>query len=219
MRVNEFITESLDEEILDEYSQMNPGIKDALIAKGYKFLGQGVDQAAYIEPGTGHILKIFGTQGNEDFSPDHQMFFRWAKFCEKHQDNKFLPRFYGHESFIWNSESPFSRGPARYLMIRTEPLHESGKLGKAMARLSTQIAYRGNVSEALNDLNSFYHDANHILNTHFTKMGEIHELAETMYSLYNLGKRHGWKWDLHDDNIMLRKDGTPVLNDPWVIGD
>jgi hypothetical protein len=216
MRVNEFITESLDEEILDEYSMMSPGIKAALLDKGYKFLGQGVDQAAYIEPGTGHILKIFGTQGKQSFSRDHKMFFEWAAFCEKHQDNKFLPRFYGHESFMWKAET--RKTPSRYLMIRTEQLHESGRLGKAVARLATLIARHGSVSEALHQLNTFYDDANYILGLHLPEIGEIHELAETMYSLYNLGKQHGWRWDLHDGNVMMRSDETPVLNDPWVVG-
>jgi hypothetical protein len=215
MRVNEVITESLEEEVLDEFSMMNPGIKAALLAKGYKFLGQGVDQAAYLEPDTGHILKIFGTQGRQTFSKDHKMFFEWASFCEQHQDNKFLPRFYGHESFMWKAET--RKTPSRYLMIRTEQLYESGELGKAIGVLGRLLNSHRTISAALHSFKNHYPDRSETLAKKLSNE-DITVLAETISALIKLGRPKRWRWDLHHGNIMLRKDGTPVLNDPWVVG-
>ena len=103
-------SEILRESILDEYSDTDPAIVDHLIDKGYKQIGQGVDQTAFLEPGTGLVLKIFGTQNNvarapndenpkPTFSKDQMMFFRWAKYCNNHRSNPFLPKFSGFESF------------------------------------------------------------------------------------------------------------------------
>ena len=121
MKISEIIAES---EVLDEFSYTDHQIKRILQKKGYKFLGAGVDQSAYIEPSTGYVLKIFGSQeGSKGFSPDHKMFFKWAKFCMKHQDNPFLPRFYGYESFKFEGDM--------YLQIRTEQLFTDKKLQSA----------------------------------------------------------------------------------------
>ena len=49
-------------------------------------------------------------------------------------------------------------------------------------------------------------------------MDNMYLLADTMANLYKIGRSKGWIWDLHYGNIMLRADGTPVINDPWVIG-
>ena len=103
MKIHEFIPEEqLDEAIIDRK------IKEILVNKGYKFLGAGVDQAAYLEPGSGQVLKIFGTQsangltssGKPQFTKGQRMFFFWAKYCMDRQNNPFLPKFYGFESYV-----------------------------------------------------------------------------------------------------------------------
>ena len=47
---------------LTEFSSIDKKIDKILTVKGYKKLGSGKDQTAYLEPGTGYVLKIFGTQ-------------------------------------------------------------------------------------------------------------------------------------------------------------
>jgi hypothetical protein len=89
---------------LQEYSKTSNKVDKILKAKGYKRLGAGVDQTAYLEPGTGYVLKVFGTQGGESFSADQKMFFAWAKYCMKNTDNPFLPRFAGYESFVLDGD-------------------------------------------------------------------------------------------------------------------
>lgn len=220
MRINEVITESLDEAILDEWSTMDYGVIEALKKKGYKFLGKGVDQAAFREPGTGHVLKIFGTQGRQDFSKDHRMFFKWADYCQHHQDNEFLPRFYGHESFIWSREPEYKfqhvPKPARYLMIRTEPLRDSGEVGNWVSSLASYVNKNRDLGRAMELFDTDKSNSQPLYN-HLGSTERIHRLAETIYDLNKFGRAYRWGWDLHHGNIMLRRDGTPVLNDPWVV--
>lgn len=218
MRINEIITESLDEQVLDEYSHMDKAIYDALKKKGYKYLGSGVDQSAFIEPGTGFVLKIFGTDKQDKFSQDHKMFFKWYEFCTKHQKNKFLPRFYGHESFLWKDKNYVGK-PHRYLMIRTEPLRESNLVGRDAAKLADLVAqHGGNTTRALASFESFYKDQTaRLYQALGNNMDDIYLLADTMGKLFKMGDKKDWGWDLHHGNIMLRADGTPVINDPWVV--
>lgn len=197
MKISEIIAES---EVLDEYSDIDHRIKITLKKKGYQFLGAGVDQEAYIEPSTGYVLKIFGTQeGSKNFTRDQKMFFKWAKFCMKHQDNPFLPRFYGYESFKFKGDM--------YLQIRTEQLFTNLKLQQAVSELGAHIENLSWFTEK---------DEKTIMKA--VKTPERMELLKwTLAKLYQKGEKSKYAWDLHAGNIMVRKDGTPVINDPWVL--
>jgi hypothetical protein len=213
MRVNEVITE----QVVDEYtSEHDPGIRGALEQKGYKYLGSGVDQAAYTEPGTGLVLKIFGTNDTDQFSNDHKMFFKWYKFCTKHQDNPFLPRFYGHESFFWPHKPSKGQKPHRYLMIRTEPLQESGNVGSVLANMSVEIGDGESVKNVMRYLQETNPKTYANLVARIREKGVLRFL-QTVKKLHEIGDRNGFAWDLHSGNIMMRKDGTPIINDPWVV--
>jgi hypothetical protein len=185
-----------DDQVLDEYSDHDSGIKKALEKKGYKFLGVGIDQMAYLEPSTGYVLKIFGTRGGKDFSQDQKMFFKFAKFCMEHQDNPFLPRFYGYESFEFKGNT--------YLQIRTEQLFKNKKLQQAVTNVSSAYWL---ISDR---------EKNIVMNA--VKTPARYELLKsTLEKLYAKGTDNNYQWDLRPDNIMVRKDGTPVINDPWVV--
>ena len=53
MRVSDFVSEAYTSDAIIQHLQ----------SKGYKKLGKGADQVVFLEPGTGLILKIFGTSG------------------------------------------------------------------------------------------------------------------------------------------------------------
>ena len=202
-------------EIIDEWSTTAPDIKKALTKKGYKFLGSGVDQSAYLEPGTGYVLKVFGTQpglhGKLDrFSKDHKMFFKWAAFCMANADNKFLPKFFGYESFVWHNHN--------YLQIRQEPLTESNQAGRIVECL-TYYCYGKTATQVLKDLERGrvvfrYKDLFPFLSA-MMDIEDVKLLVKTTISLQKLCDSHGWSWDLHNENIMMRGT-TPVLVDPMV---
>ena len=207
MKVQDIIVE--DQQVLDEFSTMHHGIRKALEKKGYRALGAGVDQEAYLEPNGQTVLKIFGTQGNtKKLSADQKMFAKWADFCQRNADNPFLPKFSGWETFNYKGEL--------YLQIRTEFLKPSGELGRAIAQLGSALdngvadyytlkTYRGTdreykrVSNAVGEQN-------------------IPLLLNTLLELiHKTQKKKNYNWDLHAGNIMLRPNGQPVLNDPYVL--
>ena len=199
---------------LTEYSKTSNKIDRILKAKGYKRLGAGVDQTAYLEPGTGLVLKVFGTQGGESFSADHKMFFAWAKYCMKNADNPFLPRFAGYESFVLDGD--------RYLQIRQEPLKPLGVAGHVLELLATAIEDEG--IRTLEEAEEFIKDFNEQYVSTLKKLkqqlgsGGLDLMFSTMLRLYLFGKKNGWHFDLHAGNFMQRVNGTPVIVDPWALG-
>ena len=209
MKIQDIIVE--DQQVLDEFSTMARGIRKALEKKGYRALGAGVDQEAYLEPNGQTVLKIFGTQGNtKKLSADQKMFAKWADFCQQNSDNPFLPKFSGWETFNYKGEL--------YLQIRTEFLKPSGELGRAIAQLGSALdndvadyytlkTYRGTdreykrVAKAVGEQN-------------------IPLLLNTLLELiHKTQQKKNYNWDLHSGNIMLRPNGQPVLNDPYVLDD
>lgn len=216
MKPQEFIPE---EQNLAEWSSTDDNIVSELKTKGYQYLGSGVDQTAFLEPESGLVLKIFGTQlgtGQRDekviFSNDQKMFFKWADFCMKHKNNPFLPKFYGFESFIFNEQT--------YLQIRQERLYDIGFLGWGLSALTDsvrdvdkQAASSGDAVKhaALNRPGAFKS-----MSDEFGK-NEMIKLLVTVFDLHKIGKQHGFTWDLHGGNYMMRADGIPVIVDPWLV--
>jgi hypothetical protein len=214
----------MKEDIVDEWSQTDPGIRKALEEKGYKFLANGVDQSAYIEPGTGWILKIFGTQhnskfeGTPTFSKDHQMFFKWAKFCMKNSDNPFLPRFGGYESFEWKGKT--------YLQIRQEQLksvnNNVGELLEALADIVSSYGNNFTWDRFCMKFDDDLKDEEYQYSKRLVKLidGDLQKsklFYETLKSLYDISeKQRSYIWDMHKGNFMMRGK-TPVIVDPWVV--
>lgn len=216
--------DNLQEEVIDEYSTTDISIVKHLKSQGYKLLGQGVDQSAFLEPGTGHVLKIFGTQESTKvpdndtekpiFSDDHKMFFEWAKYCNKNKNNPYLPKFSGFESFYWNKRV--------YLQIRQESLKPIGSMGTVLELMADSIDVfdAKNIDDVEENID---YGGNSADSVNFIKLkkqlgpGGLELLFSTMRRLYLVGKKNGWTFDLHKHNFMRRSDGTPVIIDPWVL--
>ena len=207
-RIAKLMPKDVNKQEIEEYSSTDTGIKTALKAKGYKFLGQGVDQSAYIEPGTGLVLKIFGTQKTQDFSIDQKMFFKWYDYCDKNKQNPYLTRFHGHESFMWKDKY-------RYLMIRTEPLqHTPGNIRSALINLASLARLPDNKKLIFAQLKKIHPDYYELLQEHLGDKG-ILLFANTIRTLEVIAEKSNYATDFYGDNIMQRVDGTPVINDPW----
>ena len=214
-------------EFLVEWSYTDIGVNSYMKKQGYDKLGAGVDQTAWHKPGENTIIKIFGTQKDvyDKHSADHIMFKFFAEYCEKHKGNKFLPKFYGWESFEWNNQ--------KYLQIRMEMLAKlTPELGEA---LETAVAFRAvqadpltrtNQKKSLMNFSSYYeifsarhgreHDGAAQLAMLLGEKG-LSQLYDTVAELGILGRAHNWGIDLHRGNFMMRSDGTPVIVDPWVV--
>ena len=195
-------------EQIDEYSDNHVDITKILRTKGYKKLGQGVDQMAFLEPSTGQVLKIFGTQvntrgsGGKTFSRDQKMFFTWAKYCKANKKNPFLPKYSDFTNFVFDDHT--------YLQIRMERLQEIGKLGRNCATAALFV-----------ERNLNFYDIDHITAAYIDKylkkrLGKNLDLfIRTIYQVYKMAEDYGWAKDLHHNNFMKRGN-TPVIVDPWV---
>lgn len=228
-------------QFITEFSWTPQGIRDHLEKRGYKFLASGVDQSAYLEPKTGQVLKIFGTNRGikgSKFSKDHMMFKTWAEYCEQHKSNQFLPKFSGWESFEY--------GDAMFLQIRMEKLQAlppelSRTLEKLSERVDSSARQRARFMEALErklfgeastdpevqeDDEDWLREFSFRGDEDFDEISKLvillgkdgfDKLWRSMISIYELGQAEGYYWDLHGGNFMHRNDGVPVIVDPWVI--
>ena len=208
-------------QILDEYSVTDPEIIKNLKDRGYTYLKSGVDQSAFLEPGGKTVLKIFGTQDYATapkkktdtpvFSDDHKMFFRWAKYCNKHSNNPFLPKFSGFESFYWKGQV--------YLQIRQERMYP---LKTMLEYMMADMADCASIGQSFNDMmyivNDGYYDTELRNLKHQVGMPGVKLLYKTIDKLTKIGERKGWTQDLHGGNFLSRtRDGKfPVIVDPWV---
>lgn len=213
---------------------MAGGIKTYLQKRGYRFLGAGVDQMAFVEPGTGYVLKVFGTDcGGNRLSPDQEMFQAFAAYCAQNQQNPHLPRIYGYETFVFpTNPNPAMRIDGRrlpehnclYLQIRTERLrHVSNQLFPVYEAMSR-------AAEVYTSWDEFVEDMDHEdvydeqtsrrfqqMTTDAQSLARMERLYETMRNLAAIGEEQAYSWDLHGNNIMERSDGTPVITDPWIV--
>ena len=138
------------------------------------------------------------------------MFFKWAKFCMKNSGNPFLPRFGGYDSFEWKGQT--------YLQIRQEPLASAGQMGSMLAEIAESIG-----SETLSwkefSQGKVYYSKKALADKLIKLLGSESKAMlfyNTVKSLFLTGNKHGWTWDLHPGNFMMRSK-TPVIADPWAI--
>jgi hypothetical protein len=214
---------------LDEWSKFDTNINTVLRQKGYKKLGSGVDQKAYLEPGTGQVLKIFGTQDSTHsvdstvtYTNDHKMFFKFADYCMKNSNNPFLPKFDGWETFIFDNKT--------YLQIRQEKLSKIPEAsGNSIECISDYIKHIPDNEKTSDKIvrsiktvfsGQTYYDYEILKEiTRIEKLLGPDGFAQfllTMSELCQIAKNNGYGWDLHADNVMLRNK-IPVIIDPWVI--
>jgi hypothetical protein len=231
MKINEFLTEAY----------VDPEIVKILIGKGYKKIGKGVDQVVFLEPGTGLILKIFGTSkggsGSSAELTDAQKSFKtFYDLSKADPGNEFLPQIMGYETFMFKDKP--------YLQIRMERLFEFG--GRRLGPGSLGIEYWNSVLADMADAiergekydsfwKSAFSDTSRIqpLNKRIRVMrqqepmqqlvlhvGEegLRKLWSTIDMLKRVAKKNGYTLDLHEGNFMLGSDGTPVISDPFFMG-
>ena len=226
MRAKEFVVES----------EMSDDLAPYLKSKGYQELGDpGADAQAFLEPGTGMVLKIFGTRTGSGSFPhtltrDQELFRMYADYCHAHPNNPFLPQFSGWERFKFQGEY--------YLMIRMERLFEYhnsywGDMLKDMvgyAKFRNDKATKKDFLDKIinrdqnnvdnddyDDSENDYENAGVELLTHLG-MKKFNILWDTIYELATIARNGGFRLDLHENNFMLGSDGEIVISDPFWSG-
>ena len=211
-------------EILLTEAYMDPGIKKVLKQKGYKFLGHGQDQDAYLAP-DGTILKIFGYEyGSKGLSEGQRSFVDFANFCMNNPTNPFLPQFGGWEPFEFKGE--------RYLQIKCERLFDfekakAGDVAEMLESLVESVSHYGAEKGFKHFLKHNYEDEYAYASEErgvaqlIMLLGgeeEVKLLCKTIEQIAKLAKQKGYRLDLHSGNFMLGSDGEIVINDPFFTG-
>lgn len=216
MRAIEFLSEAYTDDT----------IRPILQKKGYKFLGKGVDQTAYLAP-DGMILKIFGTsrgakQGSIQLTRSQKTFKAYADYCKAHPNNPFLPQFSDWNIFHYKGRP--------YLQIKMERLFPFTKGAIGMNYVLSHIAdkaERGNSPKQKQDFLKSYENRNWGLqntdnfNKLITLVGEdgFNQLWDTITDLKKVARKIGLgNLDLHAGNFMLGGDGEIVISDPFFAG-
>lgn len=196
-----------------EGTNIDLGIELELKRQGYKFLGAGVDQQAWLAK-DGTIIKIFGTHG-KTLSSSHQMFMQWKKFCDKWKSKTHLVPH--HIDF-----TPFEYNGNTYLQIRMERLF---KLTSAIENYIEEfIGYvvSSKSKAEFKRLATEHVDSSWRSTGVTASMGAIEDIDEfydVIKELNNIANRNDWHFDLHGGNLMLDDQGYLVIIDPWHVAD
>jgi len=214
MRAEEFLSEAYTDK----------SIEGILKKKGYKKLGSGVDQTAYLAP-DGMILKIFGTKSNAkngsvELTNSQKTFKAFADYCKAHPNNPFLPNFTDWNLFHYKNKP--------YLQIKMERLFPFKGGAAGIDDILERLADSAEISNSpkgkerfinrFSDTAGYYYDAYHKL---IGLVGEdgFNQLWDTIYDLGKVAKKIGLgNLDLHSGNFMLGSDGQIVISDPFFAG-
>ena len=102
------------------------------------------------------------------------------------------------------------------LQIRTEFLKPSGELGRAISRLGSALDH--NMVDYYNISTNPITAGSYRLVSKRVGEQNVPLLLNTLLELiYKTHQKKTYNWDLHQGNIMLRPNGEPVLNDPYVL--
>jgi hypothetical protein len=212
-----------DAELEEMAGEIHGGVRKALMAKGYEYLGSGIDKQAYLEPGTGQVLIVFGYRKNfSDFSPDQRMFIDWINYCNKNANNPHLPKFSGFESFQFSGKN--------YIQARMEPLRElPDEVGDLVGQLDQvtkkkfrdyrkplRTAAQYATFQSAEEGNNTWYELEDVIE-YLGGEQAAENLLQTLYQVQKFAKQHKFTIDLHRGNYMARSDGTIVVNDPFVL--
>jgi len=221
MKISELLTES----IVDE-AETDPSIRKILQQKGYKYLGAGVDQTAYLAP-DGMILKIFGTSrhakpGSLELTKSQKTFKAYADYCKANPDNQFLPQFSDWAMFQYKGKP--------YLQIKMERLFPFNKgaagWNDVLEAIADRAAYSKQPAAKKKFLDRYLnqsYDSWSVKRTEelLSHLGDegFNKLWDTIYDLRQVSKKIGLgNLDLHSGNFMLGSDGEIVISDPFFAG-
>ena len=217
MKASEFINEA---EVATKNSNE---IWRQLKSAGYHYVGNGVDATVFAKDDS-HVIKILMP---DDLGNKAEKVFR--KFYEvaiKHQDLPCLPRF--HEV---NTIDIGGKDYTQIEMERLFPIEKNSFVEGLIWYLSDYINTNTpweTVTSALADADTWYMYSPNYSGTFARTWQSLVEnpaskktyamymqLYNVMKLLFSTGNINRFGWDLHTANVMQRKNGQPVIIDPW----
>lgn len=197
---------------------------ETLKARGFKNIGSGIDQTAWLHPTTGLVWKVF-------FGDRPDSLLRFAEYCKSNPTNPMLPNFQsirrgelenGKEFYVTISERlfpinhPFWRSGLATIARYIDKFNKH----KSQTDLYNEILSFVQEGESLDQKNASSTDYAELLTHIGTPSKNIQKpvqiFIKTITDLSKLGDSYGFELDLHGNNFMFGSDGTIVINDPWV---
>lgn len=208
-------------------------IRDTLINAGYRKLGSGADATVWTKDDSGPVVKILMPEA-QTITQAERIFKTFVDFCIDNQDNPCLPKFYSVNGQYYSFFQIGKRYYIQYLMEKLypiprnsteealvylfedfvkDPLYRNKNHWNAMIkRLSEPEAWENSIFKSKKN-----QIARDLKNTSIEQKLQYRLLFVTMQYLYDIGGINNFGWDLNTRNIMMRKDGTLVIVDPWYL--
>jgi hypothetical protein len=219
----------MKEEVLDEYENGTDNSRQ-IFAKlkelGYERLGSGQDATVWSKDDAS-VIKIL-MPSDKPYNAENG-FLTFYNFCQQHKDLPNLPKFIDiggahHTVFTINGTNYRQIAMERLLPIPNNSFEEA--MVWALSDMCMDRSYR--VWEQVTDtlistdiwlgcespVAEYMHELVWEKMRH-SDMDGYKLLFTTMQMLYMAGKQAGLGWDLHTENVMIRRDGTLVIVDPF----
>ena len=217
MRANEFTNEA------ESGTSYSKEISDQLKAAGYTHVGSGADATVWAKDGS-HVIKILMPE--DAGSKAEQVFRKFYEFSMAHQDLPCVPRFNEVNTIDINGKDY-----TQIEMERLSPIEKNsfveGLVWFLSDYISTNTPWPTVESELANPetweiyspnyANAFAKTWQSLTQNPASKKtyAMYRQLYNVMKLLFSTGNINKFGWDLHTANVMQRKNGQPVIIDPW----
>lgn len=187
---------------------------------GYSNVGTGADSTVWAKDDS-HIIKILMP---EDLGTKaEQVFRKFYEFAMSHQNLACIPRFNEVNTVDINGKDYTQIEMEKLNPIPTNTFEEA--MVWALSDMVSENLSWDEVVEKLLQTKTWYGGETRVMR----KMPEFvrqrmnlpgfintySQLYEVMRQLYQTGQINRFGWDLHTANVMQRKNGQPVIIDPW----
>ena len=190
---------------------------------GYEHIGSGADARVWAKDDS-HVIKILMPE--DAGSKAEQVFRKFYEFSMSHQDLACVPRF--------NEVNVIDINGKDYTQIEMErlsPIEKNSFAEGLIWYLSDFVITNtpwSTVESKLTDADTWYHYNPNYSGTFARTWQSLtqnpaskktyamyRQLYNVMKLLYQTGNINKFGWDLHTANVMQRKNGQPVIIDPW----
>ena len=195
---------------------------------GYSKLGSGADATVWAKD-SDHVIKILMPRRTlpSEVANAEKGFMTFYDFCKKHPELPNLPRFI---DIGGEHHTVFDINGTPYRQIAMERLQHipNGSFEEAMVWMLADLSKYGaswpNIVQQMKKPITWQDSGMKMKNIPQEVARRFAEqavstrygiLSVTMGRLYRAGIRSGLGWDLHTDNVMMRRDGTLVIVDPY----
>ena len=174
---------------------------------GGDILGHGVAGIVYDKPAKKKANVVYKTYISD---PAYDDFINYAR---KNQDNPHMPRIYGKIKVPINKE-----GTQHLHVVKMEHLEPFDKSKQSISSHlfspRNRYYFKGHPNEIDDHLESMSDDG---VSTHGENLKDFHpDFHKAIKHINNIARDKQYEVDLHDNNVMQRLDGTPVITDPMV---